>query len=168
MAIDLGDLIESLQREVSPPGSDLFPDATDDDWFGHLQDAFWEVKLDGITSFNNYTESDGLVSPVSGTTELTRDLQQLVVLYAGIRILRSTMRDIKTTFRAQAGPVEYETQQSATLLRAIFDELASKRNLILNRLSDVGAVDTAYIDMIYQRDLSMGTEGGTWWVGFSD
>jgi len=36
MAIDLGDLVESLQREVSPPGTNLFPDAVDDEYFGHL------------------------------------------------------------------------------------------------------------------------------------
>ena len=164
MAIDLGDLVESLQREVSPPGTDLFPDATDDDYFGNLQDSFWEIKLDGIEPFANYTESEGLVSPSSGTTELTRDLQQLIVLYGGIRIVRNAMRNINTTFRAKAGPVEYETQQSATVLKCILDDLASRRNFILNRLSDIGAVDTAYVDMVYQRDFSMGN-GGVWWVG---
>ena len=165
MAIDLGDLVESLQREVSPPGTNLFPDAVDDDYFGHLQDSFWEVKLDGIEAFANYTESGGLVSPISGTSELTRDLQQLIVLYGGIRIVRNAMRNINTLFRTKAGPVEYETQQSAQVLKSILDELAARRNFILNRLSDIGAVDTSYVDMVVQRDYSMGN-GGVWWVGF--
>lgn len=166
MAIDLGDLIESLEREVSPPGTDLFPDAVEDEYFGHLQDSFWEVKLDGIEAFENYTESEGLVTPVTGTTELTRDLQQLIVLYAGIRIVRNTLRNINTLFRSVAGPVEFETQTSASVLTAILNELQMRRNFILNRLSDIGAVDTTYIDMVITRDLSQGTEGGTWWVGY--
>ena len=165
MAIDLGDLVESLQREVSPPGTNLFPDAVDDEYFGHLQDSFWEVKLDGIEPFANYTESDGLVSPISGTEELSRDLQQLIVLYGGIRIVRNAMRNINTLFRTKAGPVEYETQQSAQVLKSILDDLAARRNFILNRLSDIGAVDAAYVDMVVQRDFSIGN-GGTWWVGY--
>jgi hypothetical protein len=168
MSIDLGDLIESLQREVSPPGTDLFPNATDDNYFGYLQDSFWEIKLDGIEPFEGYTEADGLVSPTSGTTELTRDLQQLVVLYSGIRIIRNELRNINTLFRSVAGPVEFETQQSATVLKAIMEELQQRRNFILNRLSDIGAVDTTYIDMVTTRDLSQATQGGTWWVGHSE
>lgn len=168
MAIDLGDLVESLQREVSPPGTNLFPDAVDDEYFGHLQDSFWEVKLDGIEVFDNYTESEGLVTPTAGTTELTRDLQQLIVLYAGIRIVRNALRNINTLFRSVAGPVEFETQQSATVMKAILEELQIRRNFVLNRLSDIGSVDSTYIDMVITRDLSQGTQGGTWWVGFAD
>jgi len=165
MSIDLGDLIESLEREVSPPGTDLFPNAVEDEFFGHLQDSFWEVKLDGIEAFDNYTEAEGLVSPVTGVVELTRDLQQLVVLYAGIRIVRNELRNINTLFRSVAGPVEFETQQSASVLTAILAELQQRRNFVLTRLSDIGAVDASYIDMVITRDLSMGTNGGTWWVG---
>lgn len=160
MAVDLGDLIESLQREVSPPGEDLFPNATDDDWFGNLQDAFWEARLDGL--LEGFTESDGSVVPTSGTTDLSRDMQQIVVLYAGVRIVRNHLRSLNTVFRSKAGPVEFETQKSAQLLKGLLDELRSRRNLVLTRLSDLGAVNSYYIDAIVARDESLGY-GDTYW-----
>lgn len=162
MAVDLGELIESLRREVSPPGEDLFPDATDDDYFGNLQDAFWDAKLDGL--LKNYTESDGLVVPTTGTTEISRELQQLVVLYAGLRIVRNHLRAMNTVFRSKAGPVEFETQKSAQLLSGLLDELRTRRRLVLDRLAEIGALDTYYIDAVIARDDSM-RYGDTYWWG---
>lgn len=154
MAIDLFELVESLRREVSPPGEDLFPNATDDDYLGNLQDAFWEARLDGL--LEGYTESDGTVEPTdSGGDDLTRDLQQLIVFYAGFKIVRNHLRSIKTMFRAQAGPVEFETQQSANVLKDLLLELKYKRDLVLTRLSDLGQVPTTYIDALVARDDSI-------------
>jgi hypothetical protein len=161
MSVDLSSLIPVLRREVSPPGTDLFPDATSSEWLGNLQDGFWETILDGVIS--GYTEASGLVTPVSGTTELARELQQVVVFYAGYRIVRNVMRQLNTQFRAKAGPVEYETQQSANLLVAVFKELKEKRDLLLTRLSDLGAVPSYYIDAVIQRnDMLMYSD--QWWV----
>lgn len=160
MAVLLEDLIPSLQREVSPPGEDLFPDAIDDEWLGNLQDAFWDARLDGL--LEGFTEAEGVVSPMSGTTDMTRDLQQLVVLYAGIRIVRNHLRALNTLFRAKAGPVEFETQKSANLLKGLLDELHARRNLVLTRLSDVGSVDSYYIDALVARDESL-AYGDTYW-----
>lgn len=162
MAVDLGDLIEPLRREVSPPGEDLFPNATDDEFFGNLQDAFWDARLDGLLA--NYTESDGLITTTSGTGDIDRELQQLIVLYAGLRIVRNHLRALNTLFRSKAGPVEFETQKSATLLKGLLDELAMRRRLVLNRLADLGAVDSYYIDAIAAREESI-TWGDTWYWG---
>lgn len=153
MAVDLFDLVESLRREVSPPGEDLFPNATDDEYLGNLQDSFWEARLDGL--LEGFEESDGLVTPTSGDTDLTRDLQQLVVFYAGFRIVRNHLRSLKTQFRAAAGPVSFETQQSANVLKDLLLELKYKRDLILTRLSDLGQIPTAYIDALVARDNSL-------------
>lgn len=161
MAIDLGELIEPLRREVSPPGEDLFPNASDDEFFGNLQDAFWDAKLDGLLT--NYTESDGLVSPITGTTELSREFQQLVVLYAGLRIVRNHLRSLNTVFRSKAGPVEFETQKSAQLLSGLLDELRTRRRLVLDRLADLGALDTYYIDAVIARDDSLRYGDSYWW-----
>jgi hypothetical protein len=162
MAVDLFELVESLRREVSPPGEDLFPNATDDDFLGNLQDAFWEARLDGL--LEGYTESDGSVTPVdSGDDDLTRDLQQLIVFYAGFKIVRNHLRSIKTMFRAQAGPVEFETQQSANVLKDLLLELKYKRDLVLTRLSDLGVIPTAYIDALSARDESL-HYGDTYYV----
>lgn len=160
MAVDLFDLVEPLRREVSPPGEDLFPNADDDDFLGNLQDAFWDARLDGL--LEGFTESDGSVVPTSGSTDLSRDLQQLIVLYAGLRIVRNHLRSMNTVFRSQAGPVEFETQKSAQLLKALLDELRTRRNLVLTRLSDLGSVDSYYIDALVERDLSL-DYGDTYW-----
>lgn len=148
MAIDLSDLVPSLKREVSTPGTEetTFPDVADDNWLGYLSDAFWTARLDGLLA--GYTELDGMVNP-----DMDRDLQQLVVLYAGMNILRNQLRSLNTTFRAKAGPVEYETQQAASVLKGLLDDMTARKRLILARLSDLnGATDTFYIDSLAERD----------------
>jgi hypothetical protein len=164
MAVDLGDLVESLQREVSPPGQldDLFPGIGDDVWIGYLSDGFWEIRLDGMLA--GYIEEDGEITPTAtGGTDLPRELQQLIVLYAGIRLLRNQLMNTGTLFRAQAGPVEFETQNSAQLLRDLFAELRAKRDFLLGQLTELGLVTYAYIDMVQAREASIGY-GGTSFV----
>lgn len=131
MAVDLGDYIESLQREVNPPGSTIFAAATEDDWLGYLADAFWEARMDGFLV--GYTaDDDGVVTPLSGSTDLPRQFVALIVLYAGVRILRTQILNTRTGLRAKAGPVEFEQQNSATMLAEMLKQLAaSKQNLII-------------------------------------
>lgn len=162
MAVDLSDLIDSLKREVSAPGLTQLPGATDAEYLGNLQDGFWEAVLDGVIS--DYTESDGIVTPTdSSGSDLSRDLQQLVVLYAGFRIVRNQLRDIKTLFKAAAGPVRYEIEQSAGVLKLIMDDLKTRRNIVLARLGDLNASDAVYIDAQLAREESLGY-GDTYWV----
>ncbi len=164
MPVDLADLVEPLQREVSQPGAELttFPNADDSSWIGYLSDSFWEIRLDSL--FSGFGEEDGVVSPTAtGDPDLTRDMQQLIVLYAGIRIIRNQLLAINTVFRAKAGPVEYETQKSAQILKAILDELKLRRNFVLIRLADVGSEDVYYIDAILERDDSLSFGGSIWW-----
>jgi len=150
VTIDLGDMIEPLQREVNPPGSDLFPDAVEDEWLGNLRDSFWEAKLFGF--FSDFTEAEGLVSPITGTDDLGREYQQLVVLFAGARIVTNELKNTETLFRAVAGPVEFETQNSATLLRDILKEIRDKIKAIVEVLSDdFGSTEAGYIDAIVDR-----------------
>lgn len=162
MAVDLGDLIESLQREVSPPGTDLYPNADDNDWLGHLADAFWEARLHGMLS--DWTESDGEISPIAtGGDEMGRDYQQLIVMYAGYRIVLTQFQNLKSLFRAKAGPVEFETQQQATVLKAVLDAIRSRINLVLSRLSDVGESNAVILDAVIERSYSIAAND-TWWV----
>jgi hypothetical protein len=161
MAVDLADLIDPLKREVNPPGSNLYPDAVDDDWLGQLRDSFWEAKLFGF--FDNYTETEGLVSPITGTTEIDRQSQQLNVLFAGIRVVRMALINTNTLFRAVAGPVEFETQNSANLLNEILKQLQAKINLIYSVLGELSATTTGYIDSLVERDFSL-AYSDTWWA----
>ena len=160
--VDLADLIEFLQREVNAPGISQLPNAVDDDYLGNLRDGFWEAVLDGVIS--GYDEDEGIVSPVDTEgDDLTRELQQLVVFYAGYRIVRNQLRDMKTVFRTKAGPVEYEVQQAATVLKAILDDLTYKRNYLLGRLSDSGQTSTHIIDAIVNRS-DQQYYGDSWFV----
>lgn len=163
MAVDLSDLVELLQAEVDAPGEDSFPEAVENDWVNQLRSAFWEVVLDGVLT--GYTEDEGIVSPSSGSTDLSREYQQLIIFYAGVRVIRNKLRTIGTLFKAKAGPVEYETQNSAQVLKSIMDELVRRRNLILSRLSDLGTIDSVYVDMVIQRDESM-AYGDSWFVRY--
>jgi len=159
MATDIGDVIDPLKREVSPPGTDLFPDASDDDWFGQLQDSFWEAYLDGVITSTYTMDDGGLVTP-----DLPRELQQAIVIYAGIRVVRNELRNLNTTFRAVAGPVEYEQQKSANLLKQILDDLWRRKQLLLDIVAEYGSVDTQYVDALYARHESIWNQDTFFWT----
>jgi hypothetical protein len=149
MAVDLGELVDSLRREISPPGTDLYPDAEEDELVGHLQDAFWEARLHGL--FVGYQEADGLVTPISGTTEFPRQLQQAVVLYAGYRILLASLQNVSTSFSAAAG------------LRDVLAAVRDRIKLVLTNLSSYGGSDTTVLDAVIERSFAQ-AYGDTWFV----
>lgn len=155
MAIDIEDLVPSLRRMVNPPGSELFPGATTGTLAGYLSDAFWTAKLDGF--FGGYIEEpEGFIAPENGTgDDLPRDWQQLIVFYAGMQIVENELRAKNTMFRVQAGPVEYETQNSATLLREHLKALHDRRTYLLELLSSKYNISPGYVDMIAARYNSM-------------
>lgn len=158
--VDLNDLIDDMKTELAVPGESGFANATDAEWLSQLRNAFWECALDGLIS--GYQESDGVVSPISGSTALPRDLQQVVIYYAGVRILRNKLVDLKTRFVTEAGPVKYEIEQSAAVLKGILDELIRRRNVWLIRISDVGHTNARYVDMVISRDESMNNRDIYW------
>jgi hypothetical protein len=166
MSVDLNDLIPSLQRELSPPGSNLYPNATDDDWLGHLQDAFWEARIQGLLSgFTLDDQDDALIVPQSGTTDMTRDLQQLIVLFAGYRVTLTQFQNINSGFRAKAGPAEFEQQKSAQTLKAVLDAIKERLALIVSTLPvsasrgpQIAAFE-GYLERTY--DIAVGYQ---WWI----
>lgn len=152
MAVDLEDLVPSLRRTVNPPGTELFPDATTGIMAGYLADAFWMGKLDGF--FANYTEDppdSGIIVPESGTDDLTREWQQLIVFFAAMQIIESELRSKNTLFRTKAGPVEYEVQNSAQLLREHLVTLNARRAYLLELLSNSYNIAPGYVDMVCAR-----------------
>lgn len=160
MAVDLADLVDSLRREISPlSGTNPYEDTSDDTLAGYLADAFWEGRLNGLFTGYTINEDDELV-PISGTDDMPRYEQQAIVLWAGYRAVLNDLRNVQSLFRAKAGPVEYETQQSATLLKAILDALQQKIDRVI---SDIGGTSAAVFDAVIERSYSMGY-GDTWWV----
>lgn len=161
MAVEVSDLVDLLQASVNPPGSDIFPDALTSDWENNLRNAFWEAVLDGLIV--GYTEEDGSITPITGTTELPKQLQQLVILYAGVTVVRNYLMNLRTVFRSKAGPVEYEVQQSASVLKGLLDELISRRTFLLTALKEQDETNSYYFDSAIARDQSM-RWGDTFWI----
>lgn len=159
MAVDLTDLVETLKRAVNVPGGDTFDGVADSVYVGYLSDAFWELRM--LDMLTEYTESDGLVAPLVGTTEIPREMQQLIVLYAAIGIVTNELKAIETLFRAKAGPVEFETQKNGALLRDILAELQRRRGVVELALSNLGRVSDYYIDSVVERTSNF---NGTWWL----
>lgn len=160
MSVDLADLVEFLKVEVNPPGQDLFPDTLDAEWETRLANAFWNARLDGMLS--TYVESDGAISPVTGTTEMSRELQQVIVFLAGYAALMQRLSAIRTKLRAKAGPVEFETENSATVLHDQGMALRDRLNRILWRLSDIGVVPDYVIDAVQARADSFASGIQSW------
>lgn len=151
MAVFLEDYVDFLKGKVSPPGVDLFPDATDAQWLVRLQNAFWQATLEGTIS--GFTEDFGQVDPVvDGDDDIGRDLIQLIIVYAAIDSVRMLLANYDTTFRSKAGPVEYETGKSANLLNTILEGLEAEKARLLEQLAPIYTTSTHYFNVLEERD----------------
>lgn len=166
MAVDLGDYVGALRREVSPPGSSTFSAVPDEVLEGYLADAFWEARLDGF--LKDYTANAlAVVTRVdNGTEDIPREQIALIVLYAGLKILRNQLINTQTRFSAKAGPVQFETESSANLMT----EMAKQLSAVRDRLLAVEDQDTPtyLIDASWVRATSSISPFGTGyldWVG---
>lgn len=149
MAVDLADYVDSLRREVTPLGADPFAAVEGDEWIGYLTDAFWEARLDGFLE-GYVADEDGLVENEGGGGDLDRRYIALIVLYAGIRVLRNRILNTNTAFRAKAGPVEFEQQSSATMLAEMLKQLRGTKDRIIEAL-DGDATDVHILDAMSVR-----------------
>lgn len=146
MAVDLADFVPALRREITPPGSDLFNDVSDDVFTGYLADSFWEARLDGFLT-DWFADEDGVVTPVApNTTDLPRDQVAAIILYAGIRVLRNQILNTQTSFQATAGPVSYQVQNSATMLVEMLKQLRAVKDRLVAGVIENEPTSTAYID----------------------
>jgi len=144
MAVDLTDFVPALILEVNPPGTNTFSAATTTEMTMYLANAFWEARLDGfLTPWT--CDEDGMITPVDpADPDLPREETTLIIIYAGCKILRNKIMNTNTTFRAKAGPVEYETQNSANMLVEILKQLQDTKNLILQRSAEYTTLDECF------------------------
>lgn len=162
MAVDLADeqYIDSLKREVIPLGSDLFSGVDEGVWVGYLTDAFWEAKLDGFLA-GYVVDPDGVITnEADPAVNLDQRYVALIVLYAGIRILRNRILNMNTGFRAKAGPVEFEQQNSATMLAEMLKQLRGTKDRILEELEESEATGVMVLDAFSTRLFG---ETGSYW-----
>lgn len=163
MAVDLADYVQSLKREIEPPGSDLFGTVTPEMWVGYLSDAFWEARLDGFLEGYTTDEAgpgDIQIVSMTGGVDVDKRWMALVVLYAGVKILRNRILNMSTTFRAKAGPVEFEQQNSATMLAEMLKQLKATKDRIIVELDSIGQTHVmvldAYSTRLYSRSSYFG------------
>lgn len=184
MSVDLTTLVEPLQIEIQAPGGEAYANATEDDYLGALINAFWEIRLYGF--LGGFEEDSaarggppeftaGIVTPLnvdptyddpfgySTTEDLSRDLQQLIVLWAAWKIALNNMATINSVFRAKAGPVEYETQQAASVLTAVLDQLKARITYLIANLPMAGRHGAVVLDAVIERTYSQAV-GDVWWV----
>jgi len=153
MAVDLLDYVPSLKREVQPPGSNIFAGVTDADWVGYLSDAFWEARLDGLLQgfvVEGYDPEDPTYSTIAPTVTGNPDIDgrglALVVLYAGIKVLRNRILNMQAGFRAKAGAVEFEQNgAAATVLAEMLKQLRATKDRILEELDATGEITSVMV-----------------------
>lgn len=159
MSVDLGDYIDSLKRAVIPLGSTLFSTVTPTQWTAYMSDAFWQARLDGfMTDYSS--DEDGIVTNETGGDDLGRQWVALIVLYAGVTVLYNKILNTNTGFRAKAGPVEFEQQNSATVLAEMLKQLRDAKNRILEQI-DVDETNTMVLDGLSVRLLYPGSYWGS-------
>lgn len=160
--LDLTDLVTPLQAALNAPGENLYPTVSPTQWVSYLADGFWTAYNDGLLA--GYAELDGEIFPVSGSVVMPKDQQQLVLMYTAINIIRLRLLSMQTTFKAKAGPVEYEVQQSAQVMKGLLEEFTDRRKYILQRLSDSGvARGIHYIDSYSSRQNAI-NQNYTQWI----
>lgn len=155
MAVELSTYVESLRRAMTPIGGTLAIEVNDDELIARLVDAFWNARLDGF--FPKYTvNEDGRVTPIlEGDPEFDRANVSLVVLYAAIDATTKQILSTQTKFRAKAGPVEFEQENSATMLVEMLKQLQVTKKRLLDQLNDLdgGATSVMVLDAYVVRSL---------------
>lgn len=123
---DLANSTDSVRFVMARPGTfaDLFPETTDDNLIALLRDALAECHMER-TLLDYESDDNGLVRPV-----LTSGQTAMVVLYAGLRLVRGELLNRITNAKYTAGPVSAETTYATNVLRDIMKALeAQKRDI---------------------------------------
>lgn len=165
-SIDLEDLIPDLVVELQTPGATTYDGVSNAEWLIRLRNAFWEAHNYGFMA--GWTKNEGFVSPLSSssTSTMTRDQQHLIILHAAMTVIRSELRQLSTRASYEAGPVKYETERSANVLKGILDDMSNRLSYLIQRLADDGiATDIHYIDAYMTRQVAINTDIATW-VGY--
>lgn len=164
MAVNIADLVESLRREISPlSGSNPYSDVSDAVLEGLLSDAFWEGRLNGMFAGYTLDVDTGEITPFSGSDDMDRTEMQAIVLWAGYRTVLNDMRNIQSVFRAKAGPVEYEVQQSAQVLSEVLKAIKERIDRLISSLAEVDESTALVFDSVIASTISI-SDGDSWWV----
>jgi len=125
---DLATLVPGLKREVAVPGTfdTVFPDSGDGDLTANLGDAFAEAQLDGFFGTMALDPATFLVTP-----DLSAAGGALVIIYGGIRMTRTYLRELGSRSLYEAGPVKYETERAASVLKQQLQDMTERKNQLI-------------------------------------
>lgn len=149
---NLEDLVEPLKREVAVPGTfdTVYKSTSDVDLEGSLADAFGAAQIDGFFLNQTITDPDAEVQAV--TPDLSPAGKAVIVIYAAERILTAQIMSLKQRVAYEAGPVKYETENSASVLSEILKQMRLRRTQILDSVQSMQyAVSISTVDMYADR-----------------
>lgn len=137
MSTAVQDLIPILNRELNPPGAELYTTMSAGQKIGYLVDGFWDARLSGTLSEYTAALGEDITPPETTGAYYFTDIdasggdfpeqyQMMVVIFAGFRLVRMKILQLAVNFKAVAGPAEYEQQASATTLRAVLKSLSDR------------------------------------------
>jgi hypothetical protein len=154
----MSELVPAYQREVAPLGTFAaqYPSATTPLQIGLLSDAFAEAQLDGFFPTSVLDPDANEVDP-----DLSSAGRALVVIYAGIRTLRNDLGNAKSRVNYVAGPVQYEVEQAASVLKGLLDG-ALERRLALILSARQGKGTSVYAGDAYATRQIQGPWGLGW------
>lgn len=148
---DLADSVPSLKNVLARPGTfgTLFPETTDDDLVLVLQDGLAEAHLEGLLLANT-DDGNGLVTP-----DLTSGERALVLLFAGLRLIRSELMNRPLSRKYVAGPASTEETQATNVLRDIMRAMQAQKDQVVKAMSttlggggEIFAMADAYVTRI--------------------
>lgn len=158
--IDLSESVDSLRYLVAVPGTfaTVYPDTDEDMLLQVLCDAFAECQLEGML-LTNRVDPDGFVTPAISDGQVA-----MVIVFAAVRLLRSTLLNANTSVTYKAGSAEYSTTQSATILKAILDDLKAQKDRLI-ALADGGSGADAGNVAFYMADQYLSRQISDWRLG---
>lgn len=162
MATTIVSMIPQLDREINAPGVELFATASSAQKLGYIKDGFWEARLLGMLEGYALTDGTEFATPIGDNIHATVDdgdlpeyYQQMVVIVAALKMIRLKILNLAINFKAEAGPVAYEQQASATTLRSILATLEGRVKQLQEIYSDeIGGGAFIYFDSVMQRETS--------------
>lgn len=124
---DLSESIASLRDLVATPGTfaTFYPDTTAEDLLRVLEDALAECQLERM--LRGHSVEDGYVTPA-----LSQGQVALVVIFAAVRFMRASLLNANASVTYKAGSAEYSTSTSASLLKAILDDLKAQKDRLID------------------------------------
>jgi hypothetical protein len=185
MTISLSNYLTDFQYEISPPGQNLYPAMTNGEALSRLIAAFWSLRISGIDALIAFTcDSNGNISPQTSSVsnsysgvpsyvpvswyedpsgDVSRAIIQAILLFAHLKVLITVMENANTSTTYRAGSVEASTQKSSTVYQAALKSVTSQLDLVLSRLSDLGATTVTSLDAVIDATVNI-ADGVTWWT----